>query len=52
MKLKSKIANAKKANEILKEEKERNLNIFNNMINEIKSFHRKINNCLLKQKNQ
>ena len=52
MKLKSKIANAKKANEILKEEKEINLNIFNNMINEIKSFHRKINNCLLKQKNQ
>ena len=52
MKLKSKIEDAKKVNENLKEEKERKINNFNNIINEIKSFHRKINNYLLKQKNQ
>ncbi len=51
MKLKTKIEDAKKLNESLKEEKERKINIFNNMTNEIKSFHRKINNYLLKQKN-
>ena len=52
MKLKTKIEDAKKVNENLKEEKERKINNFNNIINEIKSFHRKINNYLLKQKNQ
>ena len=51
MKLKTKIEDAKKLNESLKEEKERKINIFNNMTNEIKSFHRKINNYLLKQNN-
>ena len=44
MKLKTKIEDAKKLNESLKEEKERKINIFNNMTNEIKRFHRKINN--------
>ena len=52
MKLKSKVEDAKKTNEILKKEKEKKIHSFNKKANEIKGFHRKINNYLLKQKNQ
>ncbi len=52
MKLKSKVEDAKKTNEILKKENEKKIHSFNEKTNEIKGFHRKINNYLLKQKNQ
>ncbi len=52
MKLKSKVEDAKKTNEILKKENEKKIHSFNEKTNEIKGFHRKKNNYLLKQKNQ